>query len=336
MTNNSTQLNITESGCAISWDISQYWLYTFIVCSVASFVGNVLIILTVYKTKTLRTTTNYIIVSMAISDVFEPAFDLLILVLFIRDDAPVLKQNVGAAFCKISHFLLTTSYGVSMSSLVVITVQRFYAVTFPMRARFDHVKTRVVVLMCTWIGPIAFCCPIIYYYTYKVENMSCYATLTGLSEQHYVIWKATLQLLYFVLPFIFMLILYPVIVVKLATKKVPGNSSTLSQVIKRRKQNIRSTNMFITIVVLLVLTYGTYQVVDVIHVFSFVSLSARCVSLKIYFTVYPFPAIFHAINPVIYFIFCSSYRQGIKQIFSCCCHQSIVRRSMSGGEQIEL
>ena len=89
MANNSIQVNATEIGCDINWDIFlSYWLLSSVVCSVASFAGNVLVILIVYKTKTLRTTTNYFIVNMAISDVFVPALDTLRITLLYRKDAP--------------------------------------------------------------------------------------------------------------------------------------------------------------------------------------------------------------------------------------------------------
>ena len=50
---------------------------------------------------------------------------------------------------------------------------------------------------------------------------------------------------------------------------------------------------------------------------------------------------FHALNPVIYFIFCSSYRQGVEQIF-CRCYCCLVANRACGQnvapviEQIEL
>ena len=47
------------------------------------------------------------------------------------------------------------------------------------------------------------------------------------------------------------------------------------------------------------------------------------------------PMVFHAISPVICFLFCSSYRQGIKQLLSCCCRHTQVQHA-PGGDQIQL
>ena len=156
MANNSIQVNATEIGCDINWDIFfSYWLYSSVVCSVASFAGNVLVILIVYKTKTLRTTTNYFIVNMAISDVFVPALDTLRITLLYRKDAPALTQTFFTILCRMLNFLTNLSYVMSMTSLVVITAHRFYAVVFPLRARLERRRARIVLLLSTWLIPIA-------------------------------------------------------------------------------------------------------------------------------------------------------------------------------------
>ena len=78
MAKNISQPNTTESECDV---ISKYWLYSTIVCSVLSFAGKVLVILTVCLTKTMRTT-NYFVLNMSVSDIFVPAMDLLSYFLF--------------------------------------------------------------------------------------------------------------------------------------------------------------------------------------------------------------------------------------------------------------
>ena len=271
----------------------------------------------------MRTTTNYFVVNMAFSDLFVPACDLLRYLLF-----PAVTQTLGTAMCKIIPFVINTSYGVSMSSLVVITVHRFYAVAFPMRARLESRRTRIMLLFCIWLLPIALCFPHIYYHEYV--GTGCYS---GLGKQKFFISVIVFGVFFSALPFLFMMILYPVIIVQLIRQKAPGNSSSRPQVQRRKKRNIRLTRMFITIIVVHLLTWDTYQIT---YIFFFLSTSEWCTWFKIFLIVYPFPDIFHAINPVIYFIFCSSYRQGLKQIFSCCCRQSTVGRNAPGGEQIEL
>ena len=324
MAKNISQPNTTESECDV---ISKYWLYSTIVCSVLSFAGKVLVILTVCLTKTMRTT-NYFVLNMSVSDIFVPAMDLLSYFLFFAKYATALPRTISLILCKIIPFVLNTSHGVSMSSLVVITVHRFYGVASPLRARLESGRTRNALLFCTWLMPIAVCFPHIYYYEY-VGTM-CYQRV----EKQNLLIQLIIFLVFFLgLPFLFMFILHPVITFKLVRQKAPRNSSSRSQVKRRREQNVCMTVMFIIIIVTLLLSYGTYQVAFVIHVFSL--LSDLCTGFRILIVLSALPNIFHTINPLLYFIFCSSYRQGIKQIFSCCCRQSTVRRNPPGDEHID-
>ena len=169
--------------------------------------------------------------------------------------------------------------------------------------------------MVTLFGPIAMCCPFLYYFTYVQKTGLCYFNT---NKQHILIQNITFLVLFGALPFLVMLILYPVIAVTLVRQKVPGNSSPHAQ--KRRKQNISLTKMFVTIIVARLLTYGIYQVVYVMNVFSVVDW---CLSFKILYIVYPFPNMFHVVNPLIYFVFCSTYRKGIKQMFPFCCQFTV-------------
>ena len=283
--------------------------------------------LTFYKTKPLRTTTNYLVVNMAISDVFVPVMEFFIRLPYSSE----FTEFLGTAVCTIFPFLVNTSYGMSLSSFVVITVYRFCAVVFPTRARVEDRKTRVLLLLGTWLLPIAINSPDLYYTSYNSQTRKC---CSNMRKHVFLVCIITFLVLFVALPFLFMLVLYPVIVITLVRQKVTGNSTSHSWVMRRRNQNIRTTKMFIAIIVALLLTYGTYQFAYVIVVFSLAS--DWCLALKILYIALPFRLLFHAINPVIYFMFCSSYRMGIKRVFSCCCDQSPFSGNPSGREQIEL
>ena len=77
MMNNSTLLNTTstDAGCTINWEtVRVAWFATDLVTSQASFVGNILQIVVVYRIGTMRTSTDYFVVNMAASDIFFTIF----------------------------------------------------------------------------------------------------------------------------------------------------------------------------------------------------------------------------------------------------------------------
>ncbi|KAL9972306.1 hypothetical protein ACROYT_G018590 [Oculina patagonica] len=65
--NNSTHINLNEYP-SCPYAVSIFFTTTMAVISLAAFIGNFLVIVTVYKTPNLRTSTNYYYVNMAVSD----------------------------------------------------------------------------------------------------------------------------------------------------------------------------------------------------------------------------------------------------------------------------
>ena len=289
-------------------------LYTYIVTFICSFVGNLLVILTVYINKNLRTSTNYFIVSMAVSDILFPLFNLLhYMVLYRR--VSQLPKLVGNLLCKLLPFIQAVSFGVSMLTLVAITVYRFAAVMFPMRARVENKRKRLLVLILTWVIPIAMCSP---YFVYYEFNEKFYFCVWKLNSKQTRIWNITELSQFQFLSLLIMLVLYPLIIIKLKQHRVPGNVISIQAVIRRKRQNYRMTMMFIVITVAFLLCWGPHIISRVLFVIE--RKRDWCNFMYFFFVASITPAVFHAINPAMYFIFLLSFRQGFKNIFrfSCC------------------
>ena len=116
-----------------------------------------------------------------------------------------------------------------------------------------------------------------------------------------------------------------------ATEDIPRNANCPQAVIKR-KHNFRLTTMFLTITVAFIICWRMNHITPLIYLFS---LTDECTFHNVHNVVNAFPVMFHAINPVIYFIFCPSYRQGIKQPLSCC-FRRVHEQHLPGSNQIEL
>ena len=218
----------------------------------------------------------------------------------------------------------------SILSLIVIAFYRFYAVAFPMRARVQSRRTCIILLFLTWALPIALCSPELFFLNFNLKYQFCYMDL---SLHHWRIRNIIRISFFFFVPLLVMLVLYPVIIFKLRRQKIPGNAKPSQAVIRRKKQNFRLTAMFITTTVAFMLCWGMVQVMY-LNVF-FLLVINRCTFLKVITVVVIFPTVFHAINPLIYFIFCPSYRQGIKQLLSRCFRHAYEQHA-PGGDQIEL
>ena len=131
-----------------------YWFYTDLVCSLLSFTGNFLVILVLIKNPKLRTTLNFLLLNMSISDILYPFLSLLGVTFVELGLAGAVNKTSGWLLCNFAPFFLNVSAAVSVQGLVAIAVHRCYAVTFPLRARLGK-KTHVfAVISCC----VCVCC----------------------------------------------------------------------------------------------------------------------------------------------------------------------------------
>ena len=131
--------------------ISKLFAYCFIL--LGSFLGNIAIIIIVYRYRYLRTTVNYFIVNMAVSDLLYPlsVIPAEITKLITNSWHWQVSGILASVFCTSHHFLRDFSLHVSTQSLVWIAVDRFIAVVFPIKVGLISTKIRTIAISSTWI-----------------------------------------------------------------------------------------------------------------------------------------------------------------------------------------
>ena len=130
------------------------------VVALLSVLGNILAIITFVKTQKLRTSPNYYITSMAVSDLL---FVVTEWPLFSRSRYSVFGQSLSTFQCKIVNYFGPVSYAVSVFSLVLITVDRYIAVVFPLKVARTSGKIRALFIVLSWIVPIVVVVPYPYF-----------------------------------------------------------------------------------------------------------------------------------------------------------------------------
>ena len=124
--------------------------------SAATIVGNMLLFLTFLKTQNLRTSTNYYIVNMAISDFLCPFFNWPLYASEGMLTPDILVNEPLATFaCKLGMYFRAVSQGVSVLSLVLIALDRFIAIVYPFKGILLNVKIHVAFLLMSWLIPVA-------------------------------------------------------------------------------------------------------------------------------------------------------------------------------------
>ena len=129
--NRTETMNGTQTSSCFNHDakrigISFYYYLSFVV----ALIGNIIIGIIVYRTRSMRKPINFFIVNMAMSDLLFPIVCFPYLVIEINFGNWSLRGPVGQALCKLHDFLVFVSALVSTQSLVLIAVDRFGAVVF--------------------------------------------------------------------------------------------------------------------------------------------------------------------------------------------------------------
>ena len=140
----SSQLNSTEG------KVGQTFAYCLIL--VLSLVGNSSIGIIVYRTQTMRKPINYFVTNMAMSDLLYSIFFFPHkIALLYKGQSWLVGSGFGQAMCKLLPFLSDTSTIVSVQSLILIAVDRFGAVLFPLRSPLITPRLCPFFILATWV-----------------------------------------------------------------------------------------------------------------------------------------------------------------------------------------
>uniref|UniRef100_A0A3B1J777 Dopamine receptor D4b n=1 Tax=Astyanax mexicanus TaxID=7994 RepID=A0A3B1J777_ASTMX len=169
-------------------------LITAIIC------GNLLVCVSVYQEKALKTTTNYFIVSLAVADLL---LAVLVLPLFVYAEfqGGVWSLNMVVCDCLMAmDVMLCTA---SIFNLCAISIDRFIAVSIPLNYNRKHVDQRQIILLsATWLLALAVASPVIF----GINNVPHRdPTECKLEDDNYIVYSSVCS---FFIPCPIMLLLY--------------------------------------------------------------------------------------------------------------------------------
>ena len=118
--------------------------------SVAAVIGNVLVIAVVATNRSMQTVTNFFIANLSGADVVVGVFSIP----FQFQAALLQRWDLPAPLCPIAPFVRDVSVNVSIGALVVIAIDRYFAVMRPLQARFNR-RLAQAVMAVVWVVGIA-------------------------------------------------------------------------------------------------------------------------------------------------------------------------------------
>ena len=291
---------------------------TFVYCLIVlvALVGNTVIGIIVYKTKTMRKPINFLIVNTAMSDLLLPIFWIPRNIQRLYSNSWLIGGPLGQALCKLANFSLDISIAVSIQSLVLIAVDRFGAVVFPLGSPLISSELCPFFILTTWIIAMAVFSPFLFAFK-LVEypgGLVCEPRWKEVFGESSSIenYNLSIMITFSLIPLVSIAILYIIIYIKLKSQKTPGEqSANAGQQRQQRERNV------LKLAIAIVLGFAVCWLPHCI-VWFYLRFAPDIWSCG--FQYFKFFAFFMtrvncAMNPCICFIFCNNYRTGLKNLF---------------------
>ena len=316
--NVSTAINRTQPLSCSNSPTAEKIGKTFAYCLIflVSLAGNIAIGIIVYRTKTMKKPINFLIVNMAISDLLLPIFVIPPEIQMLYIDSWLIGGPLGQALCKLTYFLTDVSTAVSVQSLVLIAVDRFGAVVYPLRSRLINSKLCPFFILATWIVAMSIQSPKLV--AFKLVDyqggLACRFQWNEAFGEYLSIenYFALYLVVFSFIPLVIIAILYIIIYLKLKSQKIPGEHSVnAGQQRQQRERNV--LKMAIAIVVGFAACWLPLSIVWFLS--SFASSIQSCGFRYFFAVTFVMARANCATNPCICLLFSGSYREGLKNLF---------------------
>ncbi|XP_034614499.1 D(3) dopamine receptor [Trachemys scripta elegans] len=192
------QENSTEPGLPHS---HAYYALGYSTLILAIVFGNVLVCLAVLRERTLQTTTNYLVVSLAVADLLVATL-VMPWVVYLEVTGGV--WNFSRVCCDIFVTMDVMMCTASILNLCAISIDRYTAVVMPVQYQYGTGKSscrRVsIMIVMVWMLAFAVSCPLLFGFNTTGDPSVC-----SISNPDFVIYSSVVS---FYLPFVVTLLLY--------------------------------------------------------------------------------------------------------------------------------
>ena len=273
--------------------------------------GNSLVITVVRTTRSMRTTTNFLLVNLAVADIVTLLSNPLM--------QGVIWQNLNSPYiCKFftGNALVALPAFVSMFTLVITAVERYHALVKPMATRLRLTQENFhYAIIGTWCVSVALNIPIFVDYRYDREERRC----KGVWKLDMSNWMAKYIIFFSVIYLISALVIgysyFEIFRGLFITNTICPESTTTEE---ERKSKKKLAKLLVLVTVLFYICYLPF------FIFMICKASGEKPSAEkrnydlIIFQSLAFLAFSNScLNPIVYAFQSSNYRTGFKRIFRC-------------------
>ncbi|XP_077978812.1 G-protein coupled receptor 54-like [Glandiceps talaboti] len=283
-------------------------------------VGNIFVIVVVFKFSHMRTVTNYYIVNLALTDV-------VVLLICVPSTSSVFALHtewvLGDAMCRIVIWLQLASWQASCLTLTVISVDRYHAIVYPVKSiKYRTPRAAIAVNVSIWIYSYLVTTPVLYFYRVEIypfdpDHSFCIEYYEPFAKIHINDIYATLYTIHsYAIPLIIVFVCYSLMVRRLWLTSGPTEDAVMSAQASKQKKKI--TRMVFVVVLLYMICHLPNQILNMLfrwnraifydreNAETFKALRILSYSL-LYFN--------SIINPIVYNVLGDNFRKSLKKAF---------------------
>ncbi|XP_002163508.1 orexin receptor type 2 [Hydra vulgaris] len=289
---------------------------------VIALIGNIIVVIVVTKKKRMQTFTNWMILNLSIAD-------LWVALLSIPLDIPMELNNqrwiYGKTLCSLIYPLQTSSVYGSVFTLVALSLSRFWAIAKPFK-RQPNIFAAKVIIAAIWFCSLVVVIPYMLVLKYSETNgvQSCSENWTDKQRKTYTIAIFVFQ---YVFPLMVISIAYTYIIRELCSQKNGENNNC-----RRKQQESKKVVKLLCIITLVfAICILPYHIFALCVEFGILNRESNYI---LNLTCYIFLYAHSAINPFIYNIFNTEFRDSFKELCKALLHFLFNYKTMNGNAYV--
>ncbi|KAJ7351018.1 Somatostatin receptor type 5 [Desmophyllum pertusum] len=275
MTDNSTVALVGHVGFQVPRNIQIGVTILAVIVIILAMIGNTLVIYIVFTVNHMRSSTNSLIANMAFADLLM-TIDIPYILKWVYVWDKWFGTFMGSVLCKFFHSAQVGSIAASVFSLVAISLDRSFAILFPLRTIMTRNVMRFAISMI-WLCALALTVPLMIasknIQQKGTDFMSCHENWPPMSRTTYNTFLFTTT---YIIPLSIIAIVYCLAGLRLWSRKLPA--------------------------------------LEMIRVFNHQLLHEHTIPMEVHFVIPWFGYCNSAINPILYVIFSENYRHEFYRI----------------------
>ncbi|XP_037726712.1 allatostatin-A receptor [Drosophila subpulchrella] len=278
----------------------------------AGLLGNGLVILVVVANQQMRSTTNLLIINLAVSDILFVIF----CVPFTATDYVLPEWPFGNVWCKFVQYMIVVTCHCSVYTLVLMSFDRFLAVVHPVTSMSLRTeRNATLAIMCAWITIVTTAIPVALSHSvrnYQYHGNAGTACVFSTEEEVWSLvgFQVSFFLSSYVAPLTLICFLYMGMLARL-WKSAPGCKPSAES----RKGKRRVTRMVVVVVLAFAICWLPIHVILVLKALNLYGGSHLSVIIQIISHVVAYTN--SCINPILYAFLSDNFRKAFRKVVWC-------------------